>query len=195
MVGAFNLEITKLAQQLSEMIAFASAHSMPRVKSGGKSNHLSRRNRLRQGTGAATLAIELSNRGYAVVPERGLPSRETDCEAEVTRLLAKCHLAIHLVGSKHGMVPSGPSDKSVDILQNELAARQSRQRGLKRIVWIPSGTQSNDIQHQTFLESLTHNEDSQFGADVITGDFEYLKGTVLNTLQRLDEKQQPDSRL
>ena len=42
------------------------------------------------------------------------------------RVLAGCALSIHLVGESYGAVPDGPSQKSVMVLQNELAVQRSK---------------------------------------------------------------------
>jgi len=43
-------------------------------------------------------------------------------------LLKRCQLSIHLVGEAYGGVPDGRSQKSVVVLQNELAAKRSKKR-------------------------------------------------------------------
>jgi hypothetical protein len=135
------------------------------------------------------LESELSNRGYVVSPQRDLSSREKDCQDDITRLLLGCKLTVHMIGKEPGMVPDGPSHKSVVMLQNELAAQQSKVRGMPRIVWIPPGTRSTDPEHQEFLVALTRNEEVMYGADVVTGDFEHLKTAVLGKLQKIKDEE------
>jgi hypothetical protein len=60
------------------------------------------------------------------LPREDLSPHEQQWEAEIAKILADCKLSIHIVGNLPGMVPSGPSQKSIDILQNELAVRQSQ---------------------------------------------------------------------
>ena len=83
---------------------------------------------------------ELKRLGYPVLPDRRLPTDEAEYVAAVESLLARCALSIHLVGENYGAVPDGPTEKSVGILQNELAVARCRSGALKRLIWLPQGT-------------------------------------------------------
>src|SRR5262245_43027989 len=48
---------------------------------------------------------ELKRHGYAILPDRQLPTDEADVMAEVQGLLAKCALSVHLIGTGYGLVP------------------------------------------------------------------------------------------
>jgi hypothetical protein len=85
---------------------------------------------------------ELKRLGYPVLPDKRLPQDEAEYVSAVESLLARCALSIHLVGEKYGTVPDGPTDKSVSILQNELAVVRCRSGGLQRLIWLPQGTRS-----------------------------------------------------
>jgi hypothetical protein len=104
----------------------------------------------------------------------------------VIRLLSDCKLSIHLAGNEPGMIPSGPGQECVVSLQNELAVLHSKERGLRRIIWVPAGVQSKHSSHQQFIDSLHKNDDAQFGADLITGDFESLRSLVLAVLRKFE---------
>ena len=134
---------------------------------------------------------ELRRHGYTVLPDRQLPQVEEDYVAAVERLLARCRLAIHLVGESYGAVPDGPSQRSVVVLQNELASQRSQSGALPRVIWLPEGTSSEQAQQQAFIEALHQDAEAQFGADLITGDLEDLKTSVHATLKKL-EKPEPD---
>jgi hypothetical protein len=130
---------------------------------------------------------DLRCHGYTVLPDRQLPRDEADYVAAVEGLLVRCQLAIHLVGANYGAVPDGPSQKSVPMLQNELAAKQSKSGTLTRLIWLLEGTHSEQLSQQAFIEALHHDADAQFGADLITGDLETLKTAIHATLKKLEK--------
>ena len=110
--------------------------------------------------------------------------------AAVERLLKRCQLSIHLVGGTYGGVPDGPSQKSEVVLQNELAAKRSKSDALKRVIWLPEGTHSEQAQQQAFIEALHQDAEAQIGADLITADIESLKTSIHAILTKL-EKPEP----
>jgi TIR domain len=133
-----------------------------------------------------SLAAELKMRGYAVLPENQLPRDEAGYAAEVARLLGGCRLSIHLAGSGYGLVPDGPGQRSVAVIQNDLAIERSRSAGLQRIIWLPEGTKSTNQAQQDFIDALLGDANAQFGADLITGNFESLKETVRAALHKIE---------
>lgn len=135
------------------------------------------------------LAIDLKQHGYQMLPDRQLPNEEQEFITEVTQALAECSLSIHLVGGFSGFVPDGPSRKSAVILQNELAIAQAKASELRRVIWLPDGTVSQDPDQKQFLEALHRDAETQFGADLISGTLESLKATIHSTLQRLEKKE------
>lgn len=145
------------------------------------------------------LAAALDRTGCIVLPDRDLPAVEDDLVDAVQGMLARSSLSIHLVGSGSGMVPDGTSGKSAVVLQSELAARRSRDSGLARVVWLPDGTQSAQPAQAAFINALHTDAQAQFGADLITGNFEALKSAVLAALDRLNRpapvtEEQPEAR-
>ncbi|MGA2411207.1 MAG: hypothetical protein ABSG46_12565 [Candidatus Binataceae bacterium] len=120
------------------------------------------------------------------MPDRELPREEADYVRALDSLLLRCQLAVHLIGANYGAVPDGPSQKSVVVLQNELAAKRSRTGTLPRLIWLPEGTHSEQAPQQAFIEMLHHDADAQFGADLITGDLETLKTSIHATLKKLE---------
>jgi hypothetical protein len=133
---------------------------------------------------------ELKRHGYAVLPDQELPRDEEEYVAAVECLLKRCKLSIHLVGETYGGVPDGPSQKSEVVLQNELAAKQSKSDGLKRVIWVLEGTHSGQAQQQAFIDSLHQDAEGQIGADLITADIEGLKTSIHAVLAKL-EKPEP----
>lgn len=136
---------------------------------------------------------ELRRHGYTVLPDQQLPRDEADYVAAVERLLERCKLSIHLVGGSYGAVPDGPSQKSAAVLQNEIAAKRSKSDALKRVIWAPEGTRSEQPQQQAFIDALHQDAEAQVGADLITGDLENLKASIHATLKKL-ERPEPQLR-
>lgn len=139
------------------------------------------------------IEAELKRLGYTVLPDKPLPQDEGEYVAAVERLLSRCHIAIHLVGSSYGAVPDGPSQKSIVILQNELAVKRSQTDALQRVIWLPEGTHSDHPAAAAFIDALHHDEKAQFGADLITGDLETLKGVVHAALKDIKRNAQAAS--
>ncbi|WP_089934329.1 toll/interleukin-1 receptor domain-containing protein [Candidatus Entotheonella palauensis] len=138
------------------------------------------------------LQANLERHGYTVLPDQPLPRDEAEYVAAVARILERCALAIHLVGEGYGAVPDGPSHKSVTVLQNELAIQQSKNRALTRVIWLREGMRSENSQQQAFIEALNRDAETQFGADLITGDLEALKASIHAMLKQL-EQPEPES--
>ena len=134
---------------------------------------------------------DLRRHGYTVLPDQQLPREEEEYVAAVERLLARCVLSIHLVGTSYGAVPDGHSQKSVTVLQNELAVQRSKGGKLQRVIWLRDGTASAQAQQQAFIEALHQDAEVQFGADLITGDIEELKTSIHAMLKKL-EKLEPE---
>jgi len=141
------------------------------------------------------LETELRLHGYPVLPEGQLPRDESEYVAEVAASLEKCKLSIHLVGKNYGAVPDGPNQKSVSILQNDLAIRRSKTGGLSRVIWLSQGTTSQQVSQQQFIDALLKDPETQFGADLVSADVETLKSTIFLTLERLSKtaNANPDS--
>jgi len=130
---------------------------------------------------------ELRRHGNAVLPDQEMPRKEVEYVAAVEGLLKRCQLSIHLVGETYGGVPVGPSEKSVVVLQNELAAKRSQSDQLKRVIWVPEGTHSKQAQQQVFIDALHQDAEVQIGADLITADIEGLKTSIHAILAKLEK--------
>src|SRR5574337_753197 len=90
---------------------------------------------------------------------------------------------------RHGytVLPDGPGQKSVVMLQNELAVTRCKQGGLQRVIWLPAGTTTEQVAQQQFIDALHNDAVAQFGADLLTGDLESLKGTIHAALKKLEQ--------
>jgi TIR domain-containing protein len=137
---------------------------------------------------------ELRRLGYRVLPDKQLPADEAEYVAVVESMLARCALSIHLVGASYGAVPDGPTAKSASMHQNELAVACCRSGGLKRLIWLPQGTCSQQAPQQAFIEALHADAQAQFGADLIAGDIEELRAAIHATLKKIEqpEPRQPE---
>ena len=132
------------------------------------------------------LATDLLMHGYEVLPAQQLPLTEDALVPELTSQLARCALSIHLVGRKVGPIPDGPSERSLAILENDLAAARCRQSSLRRIIWLPEGVTGERAEQQAFIDALQQDAALQYGADLIRGDLEALKGAIHLTLRRIE---------
>jgi hypothetical protein len=137
------------------------------------------------------LESELRLHGYPVLPDLQLPKSEEEYIAGVQGFLDRCALSIHLIGAKYGVVPDGPSEKSVTILQNELAIESHKRGGLRRIISLPEGTRSESAAQQEFIERLLKDGELQSGADLVTGEIEELKGVVHAVLENMQKPAPP----
>jgi hypothetical protein len=54
------------------------------------------------------------------------------------------------------------------------------------VIWLPKETRSESGRQQEFIERLLKDAETQFGADLITGDLEGLKGTVHAALKKIE---------
>lgn len=129
---------------------------------------------------------ELMRLGYSVLPDAPLPRDEAEYVAAVEGLLSRSALSIHLVGAGYGFVPDGPTSKSVGMLQNELAVARCG-AGLKRLIWLPKDTASDNPQQQAFIDALQRDEQAQRGADLIAGSIEELRAAILTTLKKIEQ--------
>src|SRR5262249_35004846 len=77
---------------------------------------------------------DLQQRGYAVLPDRPLPTNGAEFRSAVQDYLRRSALSVHLVGENYGWTPEAESRSHVR-LQNELAAERSRDGGFNRLIW------------------------------------------------------------
>lgn len=132
------------------------------------------------------LAIELRTHGHEVLPARQLPSDEAALLPELTAQLERCALSIHLVGAAVGPVPDGPTGRPLAVLENQLAADRCRQGVLRRIIWLPDGVAGQRAEQQAFIDALQRDAALQYGADLLRGDIEALKGAMHAALRKLE---------
>ena len=61
---------------------------------------------------------------------------------------------------------------------------------MRRVIWLQEGTRSAKLRQQEFIDALSRDPESQFGAELNTGDLENLKTTIHGALKKL-EKPEP----
>ena len=83
------------------------------------------------------LESELRLHGYPVFPDIQLPKDGRRLHCRGGRIPGSISVVHSPVGTKYGVVPDGPSEKSVTVLQNELAIESYREGGLRRIISLP----------------------------------------------------------
>ena len=139
------------------------------------------------------IEAELKRLGYRVLPDKPLPRDEGDYIAAVEAFLTQCQFSIHMIGSNYGLIPDGSSQKSIVVLQNEIAVKRSRDGALQRVIWVREGTASDHPGQAAFIDALHHSAETQFGADLITGDMETLRGAIHTALTKLERAAQAQS--
>ncbi len=125
---------------------------------------------------------QLMEFGYRVLPDSRLPFLESEFIATVNDYLDQCALSIHLVGENYGVVPEN-SEKSIVMLQNELAAQKSKTGKLDRLIRLLAGNPDKDGRQEAFINLLRSNPDAQYGADMFETSIEDFKLAVRNKLK------------
>ena len=129
----------------------------------------------------------LSENNYQVLPDHNLPLIIDEYSNEVSTLMSQCELSIHIVGTTYGVVPEG-TEKSKAFIQNEIGARLSEEKQLKRIIWSPPEVVGADDRQADFLENININPDFQKGADYLIAPLEELKFAIQDKMVKKEEK-------
>jgi hypothetical protein len=192
----FNLKLAKLAFDIAQLIkkieAAPASSSVPQASSAtAKPGVYLADCSFDRREEREAINADLRLHGYPILAEMQLPMDEESFLGELDKVLARSRLSVHIVGAKYGVVPDGPSEKSIVVLENELAIQHSKKAGLRRIIWVPSGTHSESARQQQFIDSLLKDSEAQFGADLITGDLEDLKSAVHAALKLLEAPPAP----
>ena len=134
------------------------------------------------------LKRELEDSGFTVLPNKNLPLIADQYIKEAEAFMNDCILSIHLLGPSYGLIPEGTA-KSVLVLQNEVAAKQSTDRGLNRLLWIAPGSTSEDARQQEFLNQLKQNEDLQHDSDLLEDTIEKFKFAIFDNIRNQEAKE------
>lgn len=126
---------------------------------------------------------ELLSRGYHVLPDQELPETAADYRKAVRENLKRARLAVHLIGERYGSTLVGEGEKSVAVMQNELAVERSGEDAdFSRVIWIPPGLQPSGEYQSKFVHGLRTDADTQKGAEVLERSFEELKNRIIEKL-------------
>jgi len=136
-----------------------------------------------------SLKRELQRAGYTVLPDEPFPLVSPEFDQFVERHLARCRLAVHLVGSRYGLVPEGARRSVVERQIALAAARESF--GLERLLWIPPETAGSDERQAQVLAQLRSGKGLSRRSDLYEGPLEELKAAVRDRLEKLARPEQP----
>ena len=179
-------EITDLLQRLSEQQQ-SSQTAPPKVPvylAETTSDLGAERDRVR---------AELRQLNYPVLPVKPLPMEAKALATAVRTDLERCALSIHLVGARSGIISEGERRSTVRV-QNDVAAELSRQRGLRRLIWMPPEVAPTDERQAKFIASLENDASAQEGADVLRTGLEELKTVVRDLLQNEEQAKAVEER-
>ena len=129
---------------------------------------------------------ELLERGHVVLPDAPLPLLARDVESVVSDYLAKCTIAVHLLGRHYGVTPEDSSE-SLPALQVRLTAGQAQRQDLQRLVWMPGGVLADERQRE-FLARVQEDPQLQQQAEIIEGNLNLLKQDLIRRLNPPEEK-------
>jgi hypothetical protein len=133
---------------------------------------------------------ELQARGYHVLPDQALPHKSPDYQNAVRECLVRTKLSIHLIGSSYGFLPEGEDERSVAVLQADLAAeRAAADPSFSRLLWIPPGLHPKERRQQAFVERLQSSGGSS--DELLKRPIEDLKTRIVERLGRLRPKPAP----
>jgi hypothetical protein len=187
----YNLKLAKLAYDIAELIkkieSPAPTHKPREDSASAKPAIYLAECSFDRRDAREALETELRLHGYPVLPDKALPKTEEAYIAAIRGLLSCSELMIQLIGAQYGVVPDGPRDKSVSILQNELAIERYKKAGLRRIISLPEAMSSRSALQQEFIGRLLKDAELQLGAEIVTGDTGDLKGVVHAALKKLQK--------
>jgi hypothetical protein len=132
---------------------------------------------------------ELLERGHVVLPDAPLPMLSRDVETVVQECLAKCTLAVHLLGRHYGVTPEDSSE-SVPALQVRLTSQYAERKELQRLIWMP-GSDSEDQRQRDFLRRVQEDPQLHHRVEIIEGNLNLLKKDLIRRLSPPEEKPPP----
>ena len=110
-----------------------------------------------------------------------------DVETMVRDCLAKCTIAIHLLGQRYGVTPEDSSE-SVPALQLRLTAEPASRPDLQRLIWMPGGGESADERQRAFVRRVQEDPALHHRAEIIEGNLNLLKKDLIRRLAPPEEK-------
>jgi len=129
---------------------------------------------------------ELLERGHMVLPDAPLPMLSRDVEAVVQECLARCTIAIHLLGRHYGVTPEDSSE-SIPALQVRLSSKHAERGKLQRLIWMP-GDEPLDQRQRGFIRRVQEDPALHLHAEIIEGNLNLLKKDLIRRLNPPEEK-------
>jgi hypothetical protein len=129
---------------------------------------------------------ELRQRGYGVLPEQRLPLEERrKTEEAVRKDLARCPVAVHMVGGRYGSTPEDDAASVVQIQETLSAERAAADPAFRCILWMPPGLSTpalevTDARQRSFVSELQTRVTA--GAELLQTTVEDLKTRVVEKL-------------
>jgi serine/threonine protein kinase len=136
---------------------------------------------------------ELLERGHVVLPDAPLPVLSRDVETTVRDCLARCTIAIHLLGRRYGVTPEDSSE-SIPALQVRLTAEPGRRPDLERLIWMPGGGEFADERQRVFVLRVQEDPALHDRAEIIEGNLNLLKKDLIRRLAPPEEKPMAEAR-
>jgi Domain of unknown function (DUF4062) len=133
---------------------------------------------------------ELQQHGHIVLPDKELPLNASALAEAVREYLKQSYLSIHLIGARYGMIPEDES-RSIIQIQNDLAAE--RGEVLRRLLWMPTGLESQDERQQKFIDALSLGLNGFQGVEVLQTKLEDLKIQIYEKLVDKPPTPQPSA--
>lgn len=130
---------------------------------------------------------ELLERGHVVLPDTTLPMLSRDVETVVRDCLAKCTIAVHLLGQRYGVTPEDSSE-SIPALQVRLTAERALGPGLQRLIWMPGIGESADERQRAFVLRVQEDPALHHRAEIIEGNLNLLKKDLIRRLAPPEER-------
>jgi serine/threonine protein kinase len=129
---------------------------------------------------------ELLERGHMILPDAPLPMLSRDVEAVVEECLARCTIAIHLLGRHYGVTPEDSSE-SIPALQVRLTSVHAERCKLERLIWMPVA-QPLDERQRGFIQRVQEDPALHLHAEIIEGNLNVLKKDLIRRLNPPQEK-------
>jgi hypothetical protein len=129
------------------------------------------------------LRRDLLQHGYTVLPDSALPHVADEAEAVIRDMLARCRMAIHMIGRFYSLVPEGGLTSLVE-MQHDLTAARALDDRFLRLLWIPQGQQVTDPRQQQVIQRVSMDPRMQERADVLETSFEDLRTITMDWLHR-----------
>ena len=121
---------------------------------------------------------------------RPLPMLAPDVETMVRDCLARCTIAIHLLGQRYGVTPEDSSE-SLPAVQLRLTADRSLQPDLQRLIWMPGGGEFADERQRAFVRRVQEDPALHDRAEVIEGNLNLLKKDLIRRLAPPEKTPKP----